>query len=332
LLINSASSRLAEANRREMDRIKSLNEEQINSEKIKNLLLTVVAGCILICLLLLAISYIRRQRIAVQIAFQNEKIKLQKDKIFEQAKSIKEANTELQEKNGNLNILNEEKNYLMHVVAHDLKSPLNQINGLANIIGLEKDKLNKTQQECLDKIKDASERLSKMIVNILDTKAIESNLSEISHERVDIKPLVRKIVKNYREMAEEKKIKLNVSCKVNEAFAKVNTNHIEQVFENLMSNAIKFSPKGKKVNVNVYESNASYIVEVADQGPGLTEDDKLNLFKEFAILSAKPTGNEKSTGLGLSIVKNYVEKMGGKVWCESELGKGASFKVQFAAA
>ena len=69
------------------------------------------------------------------------------------------------------------------------------------------------------------------------------------------------------------------------------------------------------------------MAEVVDEGPGISSDDQLKLFQEYAVLSAKPTGGESSTGLGLAIVKNYVEKMGGEIWCESDLGQGASFKL-----
>ncbi|MBD1209646.1 MAG: sensor histidine kinase [Ignavibacteria bacterium] len=109
---------------------------------------------------------------------------------------------------------------------------------------------------------------------------------------------------------------------------------LHQVFDNLISNAIKFSPKWSKVVVRMVRhlsesGEAKVRIEIQDEGPGLTEQDKLKLFSKFARLSAKPTGQESSTGLGLSIVKRLVEAMGGQVWCESEHGKGATFIVEF---
>ena len=102
-----------------------------------------------------------------------------------------------------------------------------------------------------------------------------------------------------------------------------------QVFENLISNAIKFSPPHKAVKVILAKDNGKARAEIIDEGPGLTEEDKKKVFGKFQRLSAKPTGGEHSTGLGLSIVKKYVEAMNGKVWCESEHGKGANFIVEF---
>ena len=99
-----------------------------------------------------------------------------------------------------------------------------------------------------------------------------------------------------------------------------------QIIENLVSNAVKFSPPNTKVEIEV-SGNQNVLISVKDEGPGITKEDQTKLFGKYNILSAKPTGGEPSTGLGLSIVKKYIEEMGGKVWCESQIGKGATFYV-----
>ena len=96
-----------------------------------------------------------------------------------------------------------------------------------------------------------------------------------------------------------------------------------------MSNAIKFSPPQRKISVDFYTSNGHIVTSIKDQGPGLSESDKQLLFQKYQKLSARPTAGEQSTGLGLSIVKKYVEAMQGEVWCESVHGEGAVFKVRF---
>ncbi len=102
-----------------------------------------------------------------------------------------------------------------------------------------------------------------------------------------------------------------------------------QVFENLLSNAIKYSPPGKSIFVRLRRAVTGIRCEVQDEGPGLNAEDQRKLFGKFARLSAKPTGGEHATGLGLSIVKRMVEAMDGKVSCESEPGHGATFIVEF---
>ena len=101
------------------------------------------------------------------------------------------------------------------------------------------------------------------------------------------------------------------------------------VLRNLLSNAIKFSNHNTKVSVTLKDEEHKIRFEIADEGPGITEEDMPRLFKKFQKLRAKPTDGESSTGLGLSIVKKYVEAMNGKVWCQSEYGNGAKFIVEF---
>ena len=111
----------------------------------------------------------------------------------------------------------------------------------------------------------------------------------------------------------------------------VNTDlsYIDQVIENLLSNAIKFSKTEKNIYINITSDDTAALCEIRDEGPGLSESDKKKLFKKYQKLSAIPTGNESSTGLGLSIVKKFVDAMNGEIWCESEVGKGTSFFVKF---
>ena len=103
---------------------------------------------------------------------------------------------------------------------------------------------------------------------------------------------------------------------------------LSQVLDNLVSNAVKYSPPNKNIWVDIQETTENVRIAIRDEGPGLSDDDKSKLFGKFARLSAQPTGGEHSTGLGLSIVKKMIEAMNGKVWCESELGHGATFFVE----
>ena len=101
-----------------------------------------------------------------------------------------------------------------------------------------------------------------------------------------------------------------------------------EVLDNIVSNAIKYSPQGRKVNLKLEEKNASYWISVSDQGPGILPEDRDKLFQKFQKLSAKPTGGESSTGLGLSIVKALADQLGAKIDVESEVGKGSTFAVK----
>jgi signal transduction histidine kinase len=128
--------------------------------------------------------------------------------------------------------------------------------------------------------------------------------------------------------AKQKSIQLHTSV-ADQLHVLLDKGYAEEVIENLLSNAIKFSPAGKNIFVKLTSSNNTALCEVRDEGPGLNEEDKKKLFKKYQRLSATPTGNESSTGLGLSIVKKFVNAMKGQIWCESEVGNGASFFVKF---
>jgi len=104
--------------------------------------------------------------------------------------------------------------------------------------------------------------------------------------------------------------------------------YLRQIFENLINNAIKFSPLNKKVLITIEVCDQCFRTTIKDEGPGIKNEEKEMLFKKFTKLSNRPTGGEASTGLGLSIVKHYVELLNGKVFCDSEYGKGSSFVVE----
>lgn len=106
-------------------------------------------------------------------------------------------------------------------------------------------------------------------------------------------------------------------------------NYFFQIVENMVSNAIKFSPQGKAIFIKTYPENGNTCLEVKDEGPGFTNDDKKTLFKKFQKLSAKSTGGESTAGLGLSIIKKFVEAMNGNIKLQGELDKGACFIIKF---
>ncbi len=328
-LIDLQTQQLEEIQQREIEKIQQINEGNLKAEKLKNTLLLVILGFILILLLVATSYFYKRAKVARQINEQNLQILNQKSKIYQQAKSIADKNEALLEKNAKLEELNEEKSYIMNVVAHDLKSPLNQIQGLAEVIRLEEGDLTSSQLECLTNISTSSERLSKMINRILNTRAIDSENADYQASNVKLMPIIHQVINNFQPLADQKNINISINNFSDSPLVKGDKHHIQQVIENIISNAIKFSPANKKVGVKIKIGDNRAVLAIKDQGPGLTEEDHKNLFVEYANLSAQPTGDETSTGLGLSIVKKYVDLMEGNIWCKSTLGKGATFYLAF---
>lgn len=273
----------------------------------------------------------------------NEELERQKDSLMDQSDYLHEANQtisnmhrevekqkdEILRKNEELLILNNEKNNLIGIVAHDLKSPLNQIRGLLSLMKHSfTDRPDETLQY-IEMMEGSSERLSDMIGKILDVEAIESKSLNLILEPTNLAKILHVLADRYKLAAQQKQIEICRSLGEDGVSACVDRGYAEQVLENLISNAIKFSPLGKRVYITLSQDNGHAICEIRDEGPGLTESDKKMLFGKYQKLSARPTGNETSTGLGLSIVKKFVEAMNGRIWCESEAGKGASFFVSF---
>ncbi|RKZ38582.1 MAG: hypothetical protein DRQ49_13925 [Gammaproteobacteria bacterium] len=178
-------------------------------------------------------------------------------------------------------------------------------------------------------IREASAKMSTLIMNLLDVNQIESGNIRLNFTHVDILPIVESIAQDYAKRAKKKDINLYFSYDGNDFQAYVDANAVEQVLDNIISNAVKYSPLGKNVYVNLSATEGNIRCEMKNDGEGLSEADQKKLFGKFNRLSTKPTGGEHSTGLGLFIVKKLVEAMNAEIWCESELGKGATFVVEF---
>ncbi|NJO15749.1 MAG: PAS domain-containing protein [Thioploca sp.] len=251
-----------------------------------------------------------------------------------QEEAAKEAawrhSEEIAIKNADLIKLNQEKNEFLGVVAHDLKNPLSGLKGYAEDILESFDELTKEEiLELVNRIKQGAIQMFNLVVNLLDVNAIESGKLNFKFEAVDIAPIMQEVINNYQEQTKAKNIKLHLEFQTPLLIALVDKSTSEGILDNLISNAIKYSPFDKNIYIRLYQRDSYIHSEIKDEGPGLSENDLLKLFGKFTRLSSKPTGGEHSTGLGLFIVKKLVEAMKGKVWCESQLGQGSTFIVEF---
>lgn len=238
---------------------------------------------------------------------------------------------EITVKNTKLVQLNQEKNEFLSIAAHDLKNPLHSIQGAAELITLflQDDPIDKQQiLEYADMIEVSAGRMFDLITNLLDVNAIEAGKINIHFEYYNILLVSRRIIIDYQDKAKYKKIDLFLEAAAEDYIAYVDKNIIYQILDNLISNAIKYSPIGGKVILEV--SNLSQWVQckVIDEGEGLSLEEQKQLFGKFKRLSTKPTGGEHSTGLGLFIVKKLVEVLRGNIYCESKIGQGSIFILQ----
>jgi signal transduction histidine kinase len=249
---------------------------------------------------------------------------------------------ELRHARERLRELNEEKNEFMGIAAHDLRNPLGAIKGYAEMVAEDGQALaqgavsniidcGRELEVNAQRIGDTASRMAEMVQNLLDANRIERGEMQLHLAPLDLGAAVAAVVETQRPRAVAKQQTLHWQNEAGPVSVLADATVLTQVIENLVSNAVKYSPTGKNIYVRLRRSPEGTRCEVLDEGPGLSAEDQKKLFGKFARLSAKPTGGEHSTGLGLSIVKKMVEAMNGKVWCESELGSGARFIVEFPA-
>jgi signal transduction histidine kinase len=169
--------------------------------------------------------------------------------------------------------------------------------------------------------------MSALIGRFLDVAAIESGRIKAEPETFPLAPVADHVADRHTARAVAKEIALVRVYPDAPTLVHADKKFTKEILDNLISNALKFSPHGRTVTLRVEPSPEGVVLSVEDQGPGLTEEDRRRLFGRFARLSARPTGGETSTGLGLSIVKHMVEAMGGRIWVDSEPGRGAAFRV-----
>lgn len=240
---------------------------------------------------------------------------------------IKEYQNTINEKNKILEKLNNEMGELIGITAHDLKNPIYNILLLAK--AMKEEKLSKSEiNEFVDDIEKTSERMLELIKNILDVNALEQGKLLTHIEPINIVPLTEQLIDTYNETAKPKNIKIHFEKNDFNKLIMSDENLFVQSLDNLISNAVKYSPKGKNVYVRLSYDNQFAYISVKDEGPGLSTDDKNKAFQKFSRLTPIPTGGESSTGLGLSIVKKYIELMKGEIILESALGEGSDFIIK----
>lgn len=294
------------------------SESQLAAQRFQNRLLVGLVITVTGVMVVFVIFNRKRKRISQKLQDQNEKI-------LKQQEEISKVNDNLKRQNQQLNELNNEKNTLMSIVAHDLKSPLNRISGLANIMEMEGGLPGK-QQEYLRMIKTATKSGISLIIDLLDVNSFEQNGGAPSFSTFHPGVLLEERVGSFKVSADIKSIQLHVVQAFSDAFSS-DPDFINRIIENLISNAIKFSPKHTSILVSGKLENGVAIFSVKDSGPGFSDADRGFLFQKFKKLSAQPTGGESSNGLGLAIVKTLVDRLGGKIELISEPGKGAEFIV-----
>ena len=241
---------------------------------------------------------------------------------------LEDALKNLEASNAQLRRLNQEKNEFLGIAAHDLKNPLGVVIGTAELLRISKDA--KQGDRLIGNIIGAGTRMLHLVKNLLDANAIEEGRFTSKLECCDLQALLEQCVADNHSAADRKEINLQVETSGTQ-WGKADRNATAQILDNLVSNAVKYSPRKTTVHLRVEVEGHSAIVSIRDEGPGIGGEDLKKMFGKFVRLTARPTGGESSNGLGLSIVKRLAEAMAGTIRCESKLGAGATFILELPA-
>ncbi|MEJ2006167.1 MAG: sensor histidine kinase, partial [Cyclobacteriaceae bacterium] len=263
-----------------------------------------------------------KAELEARVQERTQNIEAVKAQVEEEARSVKEANLELQK-------FKEDEQSLLRVMVHDLKSPFNKIKGIAQILRMNERYRGGEEEELNEMILKIAEEGRLLIDDLNVLTMYEAHLNDTDSYAVTcISGLLEDSVRSQAVYAKSKNIdvKYRYNHKV-ESY--INPNMLSRIVDNLLSNAIKFSDKGGEVDVELIHRHNAYEIVVCDQGPGFTEEDRAKMYGKFQRLSARPTQGESSTGLGLNIVKNLTDLMGGTIRLESEPGEGSCFHLIF---
>jgi len=223
--------------------------------------------------------------------------------------------------------LNELKNKFLGIAAHDLRSPISIIKGylglfLEGILG----PVPAPQRDCMTRMNKACETMLALINDLLDVSSIEAGRLELRTREVDLAEYLRECHTANSILAKAKSIDLKLEMPPALPRMTMDPDRIQQVLNNLITNAIKFSYPETTIRLRAKTVGDGVEISVEDQGQGIPLEEISNLFREFSRTSVRSTAGEKSTGLGLAIAKRIVEAHGGRIWVESEVGKGSAFR------
>ena len=223
-----------------------------------------------------------------------------------------------------------QQNQVLSIAAHDLKNPLTTLTVWAELV-----KQAKNDPDAVEKIgeriKDTADKMTKLVSDLLESARKEASKIQIKFSVLNFSNVVEQVFMTNDVLAKNKNIQLHFKVH-QQSVIKGDENRIAELADNLINNAIKYSPSGKNIFIELSRENNFAILRIKDEGLGLTEDDKNQLYQRFVKLSAKPTGGETSTGLGLSIVKAVVDAHYGYIIAESKgKNKGSTFTVKIPA-
>ena len=256
---------------------------------------------------------------------QNEEYQTLNKKYSTQNKELFHINAELEESEAKLKTANTTKDKFFSIIAHDLRSPFSSLLGFSKILLKNYKKYDDAKrQDTITIINRSADKAFRLVDNLLTWSRSQSGQIEYLPQNIDLKRLLSEIISTLSGQANAKNIQISDTVSKHIiVFADINM--LETIFRNLISNAIKFTHKNGEIRIDVKFIENNAIISVSDTGMGIEKDNLEKVFNVSEKISTEGTERETGTGLGLILCKEFTEKSGGKIWVESEIGKGSSF-------
>jgi signal transduction histidine kinase len=231
----------------------------------------------------------------------------------------------LQKKNAQLEELNASKDKFFSIIAHDLRSPLSGLLAVSYLLADEFDKCSKDEsREMINLLQNDVKNLYKLLENLLTWSRLQRGMMEFQPQSIDLNELISRNIFLFAPNAEQKNIILN-SLVQEKLMAYADVNMVDTIIRNVLSNALKFTDSGGKIDVSATQGDQFVEISVSDTGVGIHEENLSKLFRIDVRYQKKGTAGEQGTGLGLNLCKELIRKNGGRIWVESEVGKGTMF-------
>jgi two-component system, NtrC family, sensor kinase len=233
---------------------------------------------------------------------------------------------EIEDKSRQIEAANRHKSEFLANMSHELRTPLNAIIGFSEVLGERMfGELNEKQAEYTDDILSSGRHLLSLINEILDLSKVEAGRMELELATFDLPLAIDNARTFVRERATKHGINLDVTVDDRLGDFVGDERKIKQVLLNLLSNAVKFTPEGGRIGINARQADGSVEISVSDTGIGISPEDQAKIFEEFRQVGSDYAHKVEGTGLGLTLAKKFVELHGGRIWVESEVGKGSTF-------
>jgi len=252
--------------------------------------------------------------------------KLMEQQLREKNEKLKTQQQELIEKSQELERTSQAKSEFLANMSHELRTPLNTVIGFSQLLadGIPGE-TNEEQGQCLNDILSSGEHLLNLINDVLDLSKVEAGKIELKLESLNLADIIDDVAQTVKPMLEDNRHRLEFSLEEELPQVRADEGKLKQIFLNLMSNAIKFTAPGGMLGIEVSRDGDWCQVSVVDDGIGIKKEDQERIFEPFTQVDFLPGKKREGTGLGLALTKQFVEMCGGKIWVESEYGKGSKF-------